>query len=242
MMSKPDPIAEIFSLIQENKKFPSYQTERRIDIFLNLFLEDILSNKIKKKEKNVTIEFIAPEYPLKKKDTNQSTNIDYLCVKKIKEEIKEVILVELKTDFASFNEEQFEIYVDYKENSVWRDSIKEIIQIATSKGMGYYKRIKYFHLLKVLINKRLLKTNNASNLLDHIDEIINNEKKAATEDKPKLKMAFIMNFKKLVGILEHEDLDYPFSIYYVGPLKIKDQKGFDSEKATFFSLLMISSI
>jgi hypothetical protein len=33
---------EIFKLLGENKKLPAYQAERRIDIFINIFLEDIL--------------------------------------------------------------------------------------------------------------------------------------------------------------------------------------------------------
>lgn len=113
---------EIFTLLSENKNFPAYQAERRIDIFLNIFLEDIL----KLYDRDATYKFIAPEFPLRKEPSFQSTKIDYLCLKEAKDGKKEILLVELKTDSKSFKEEQLEIYKLFK---IWNDCLKGLVEI-----------------------------------------------------------------------------------------------------------------
>ena len=75
-----DFLEPLFNLLVANKEFPNYQAERRIDIFINYFVERILSSYLEKE----TI-FVCPEFPLKKANTNQSTKLDYLC--KTKNEI-----------------------------------------------------------------------------------------------------------------------------------------------------------
>lgn len=99
---KEEIIQKIFDLIKENKKFPNYHAERRIDIFINYFLERILSVYLK-----TPTEFICPEFPIKKENNNQSTKLDYLC-----KSGEEIIFVELKTDEGSFSESQAEIYLN----------------------------------------------------------------------------------------------------------------------------------
>ena len=41
-------LEEIFKLLIENKTMPYYQAERRVDIFINLFLAEILNYKLNK--------------------------------------------------------------------------------------------------------------------------------------------------------------------------------------------------
>ena len=48
----------ILSLLKENQKFPNYQAERRVDIFINYFLERILTKFLGEK-----VKFICPEFP-----------------------------------------------------------------------------------------------------------------------------------------------------------------------------------
>jgi hypothetical protein len=67
-------LENLFKLLTTNKEFPNYQAERRIDIFINYFLAEMLTNYMGKK-----VEFVCPEFPLKKADNNQSTKLDYLC-------------------------------------------------------------------------------------------------------------------------------------------------------------------
>ena len=65
---------KLLQLLESNKRFPHYAAERRIDIFINFFLEDILAAYYKKK-----VIFVAPEFPLKHKSNNQTVQVDYLC-------------------------------------------------------------------------------------------------------------------------------------------------------------------
>lgn len=228
-------IAGIIKLLSENKKFPAYQAERRIDIFINFFLKDILTNEVKKTEPDAEVEFVAPEYPLKKKKGNQSINVDYFCIKKVKQDIKEILLVELKTDSISFDEGQFKTYLNYKKKKSWNHSAEELIQIATSKGMKYPKRIKYYHLIKVFISKKLFRLMDAENILAEIDQIILKEAAALKKDKQKLKREFINKYKGLTIKLEYKDLNYPFIIFYIGPAGIANAKGFNPKKASLIT-------
>lgn len=100
-------IEGIIELLKKNKKFPNYQAERRVDIFVNYFLERILTEYL-----NTPTTFVCPEFPLKTanvnkngKSRNLSTKLDYLC-----STADEIIYVELKTDHKSIKPEQLEIY------------------------------------------------------------------------------------------------------------------------------------
>ena len=42
-----DFLTKVFELLNKNQELPYYQAERRIDIFVNLFLEDIVLQKTK---------------------------------------------------------------------------------------------------------------------------------------------------------------------------------------------------
>lgn len=98
-----DLLSQLLQLISDNKKFPKYQTERRIDIFINYFLKEVLEAKYGK-----IIDIIIPELPLKKPDSNRSTNLDYFVASN-KSDIG--YLIELKTDYFSVNHEQIERYL-----------------------------------------------------------------------------------------------------------------------------------
>lgn len=100
-------ISSVIELLSQNKKFPNYQAERRVDIFINYFLERILTEYLK-----TPTTYVCPEFPLKTanltqygKSRNLSTKLDYLCCTS-----SEIIYVELKTDDKSIKPEQLEIY------------------------------------------------------------------------------------------------------------------------------------
>ena len=61
---------EVLNLLKENKKFPNYAAERRIDIFINLFIEKILTAHFKQE-----VVFVAPEFPLKKYPKDKTNNL-----------------------------------------------------------------------------------------------------------------------------------------------------------------------
>lgn len=130
------PILEgIFKLIINNKALPNYHAERRIDIFINYFIERILSSYLGKE----TI-FICPEFPLKKADTNQSTKLDYLCKTE-----NEIIFVELKTDAFSLKTVQANIYLECK----WDQCLSDFITITNSVTNKTHKE-KYNTLVSAI--------------------------------------------------------------------------------------------
>jgi hypothetical protein len=90
--------------ILDGRMIPKYQVERAISPLLGIFLPDILTEKLKSKNK---IEMICAEFPLKKPENNQSTNIDWLMYD---EDRDELIFFEMKTSDSSYKQEQFDIY------------------------------------------------------------------------------------------------------------------------------------
>ncbi len=62
----------MFDVLVANKRLPKYQFERRVDIFVSVFLADVLTALF-----GGTYQLVVPELPLKKDDNHQSTNVDY---------------------------------------------------------------------------------------------------------------------------------------------------------------------
>lgn len=96
--------AELVShLIEEGQSTPKLQLERAIGPLLGFFIEEVVSVI----QDGRTIIKLMPEFPLRKGDSFQSTNIDWLLYDKDKNEI---IFLELKTSRSSFSSEQMETY------------------------------------------------------------------------------------------------------------------------------------
>jgi hypothetical protein len=133
-----DFLEKVFKLLNDNSKFPKYQLERRVDIFINIFLEDILTKYFNDGSK---VKYICPEFPFKKDGNRQSTNVDYLCLKELIDGSQEVIFVELKTNYRSFDDSQLKVYFKNKE---WSILYENIIELGKPK--------KYQALYSTLIN------------------------------------------------------------------------------------------
>lgn len=137
-------LEDLFNLLKKNKALPNYQAERRIDIFINYFIERILSSYLEKE----TI-FVCPEFPLKKATTNQSTKLDYLCKTK-----NEIVFVELKTDVSSLKKEQADTYL----KSSWTKCLTDLkIIFAAVKNKGH--REKYNVLITTIHTIELTEEN-----------------------------------------------------------------------------------
>jgi len=229
-MNQNNFLDPFFDLLAENKRFPSYQAERRIDIFINFYIKSILEDFIGKE-----IAFVAPEFPLKKEQGNQSTNVDYLCVQ-TESENKKILFVELKTDSDSFDIDQLQTYVNYKNSKTWKDCIEDIGIIATSKGMKYNNRKKYFHLIKTLEKYNLLNCDKES--INSIDLIIEQEKRTNdVNEKINLKGRFTYQLKKLFAFSDlFKTHEYNIEIIYIAPKAIKDVKEFDNEHVILIAL------
>lgn len=129
---------DLFESLIRNKDIPKYQFERRIDTILELLLPDFLS-----KHFDAIVEFAAPEFPIKKEDNNQSTNVDYLFHATSDNLDKKWIMVELKTDRDSLHSNQIETYCKCK-----KDGMKSIINNIQSIRSNSSKKNKYDLLLE----------------------------------------------------------------------------------------------
>lgn len=140
-------LIEILDLLKKNKKFPNYQAERRIDIFINHFLVQIIE-AFEGNAKKVT--FLCPEFPLLKKLTDKestrefdSTKLDYLCHNN-----EQILFVELKTDESSLKESQADIYFKHSKWSNCLIDLKNLVKDAENKKSKYLP--KYKHLQEKL--------------------------------------------------------------------------------------------
>lgn len=121
----------IFDLLISNKSFPNYQAERRVDIFINYFSKKILDSFLQEETT-----FVCPEFPLKLKQSNRSTKLDYLYAT-----ASQPIFIELKTDTFSLKQSQAESYLSCS----WNTCVSDLYQIAENTSKSYRK--KYDHLI-----------------------------------------------------------------------------------------------
>jgi hypothetical protein len=98
-------LTDVFDVLVSNKRLPKYQFERRVDIFVNVFLADVLGALF-----GGTYRLVVPEFPLKKDDNHQSTNVDYLLFHTTPDGEEKWVFLELKTAAGSIGQEQLDIY------------------------------------------------------------------------------------------------------------------------------------
>jgi hypothetical protein len=137
-------IDNLFNLLDKWRHFPSYQLERRADIFFALYLKEILQYKFKHNSDNV-----IPEFPIRrgtigmKISPNKSKKVDYVSIDQTKEE---VLLIELKTDISSKNDGQD----DYLDRAV-KMNIKALIDGVILIYSATNKKNKYNYLIDELV-------------------------------------------------------------------------------------------
>lgn len=90
-------------IIEDGRRTPKVQVERSIGPILGFFLEKAISDLLGRE-----VITLAPEFPLKKAEDYQSTNIDWLLYDKTRNEL---LMVELKTENTSFCVEQLTTYL-----------------------------------------------------------------------------------------------------------------------------------
>ena len=138
-------LEKVFELLNDNKKLPYYAAERRIDIFINFFIEDI----VRQHTCFTDAVYVAAEFPLKKgPSTDRAARIDYLMVSHMS---KSVLLVELKTDDETYKTKQIAFYLKYENFKQWHDEFDTI-------KMKRFKNKKEA-LKKVIKNRRKLLKN-----------------------------------------------------------------------------------
>lgn len=119
-MSLDTSIAELMTRLVDWSKFPKYQLERRVDVFLTPFLAPYLGHRLAGDPANATL--VAPEFPLlaslrltpeerrTRKATAHTVNADYLVRLDRPARGSSWVLVELKTDGHSYCDRQFRGY------------------------------------------------------------------------------------------------------------------------------------
>jgi hypothetical protein len=124
-------LEKIFIQLMDNKQFPYYQAERRIDIFINTFIEPIVQQNTKFKDAI----YLAAEFPLKKDlTTDHAAHIDYLMYSK---DFKRILFVELKTDNKSYSEKQVLFYESNPSFMFWYQHMLKI------KMKGFEEKKQY---------------------------------------------------------------------------------------------------
>ncbi len=94
----------VFDRLDHWKRLPSYQLERRADIFFSLYLPDVLKDALSTPINRT----VVPEFPVKQQHSNRSDKVDYLAVT---EDGRTLVYVELKTDNNSLRRAQFEYLI-----------------------------------------------------------------------------------------------------------------------------------
>jgi len=166
-MTTEQRIEKLFNLLDDWRKLPAYQLERRADIFFATYLPDIIKNEF-----GVDIEFIVPEFPVRlghvfpKNQINnpsRSYKIDYVAVSN---KSNKVFLIELKTDDSSVRESQIHYYNRVRDENIkyFVDGILEIYKDTKAKK-------KYDHLLSHLSQIGWIDTIQLKNKIDHNYEI-----------------------------------------------------------------------
>ena len=141
-------INDLFAKLDKWRLFPSYQLERRSDIFFAVYLPDIIKKVLK-----YEVTCIIPEFPIRigglnNKELNRSFKIDYLVYCK---KANRVLFIELKTDITSRKPKQDKYLEKAKEIN-----IKQLIEgfIKISKAT---KSTKYFNLIQELVGINWIK-------------------------------------------------------------------------------------
>ena len=151
--SESPTIERVFELLDKWRHFPTYQLERRADVFFALFLPEVLGKRF-----GAGNLCLIPEFPIKKSllpahssdTTSQSINVDFLGVEQVqdgKEPARRAFLVELKTDNASIKKDQRDGLLQAVNELGLYDLVEGVIDICNSSTK---QKRKYAHLLKLL--------------------------------------------------------------------------------------------
>jgi hypothetical protein len=148
-MQRMNKIDTIFSLMDSWRHLPSYQLERRADIFFALFIPQALEEKLGFPIRPQLI----PEFPARigtiypERDSNQSFKIDYLA---LSQDGRRAVFVELKTDTLSRRVEQDD-YLKAAQKAGLSNLLEGLLKIFRATNA---KR-KYFYLIDQLASMGL---------------------------------------------------------------------------------------
>ena len=137
--SERPTIETLFRNLDRWRHCAGFPLEARVDAMIGLFLPKVIEDALGVGEMHP---MVIPQFPLKKRDNNQSDRVDFLALSK---DGARVFLVEVKTDMGSRREGQHEYLRRVKERGM-ACILSEFKEIA----MASKSRKKYLHLLSAL--------------------------------------------------------------------------------------------
>ena len=190
-------INQLFDRLDQWKEFPTYQLERRADIFFAMFLPLIL-----KEELDFVTDKILPEFPVRygdvhpeREELNKSYRIDYVAVDKNQ---KKVLLIELKTDVNSLRESQHN-YLEVARNLNVSGLTAGFNRIMKASG----KIQKYKNYFKELVDLEWFEKSKYGHKVTTQEYAI--EVLYIVPDAGKLEGKKCISFEKIIKILESTD-------------------------------------
>lgn len=129
---------------------PSYQLERRADVFFGLFLPEVLSRHLRQRDIEIDPRLI-PEFPLGQGGAKRSDKADYFA---LSIDRKHAFLIELKTDLGSLRPSQKD-YLNRAERRGLNCVLHDLRDMA--KATNVQARRKYFHLLQAIADLGLMR-------------------------------------------------------------------------------------
>lgn len=187
-------INKLMTHILEGTRIPKVQIERVIGPILGFFIDRVLSATLGQK-----IITLCPEFPIRKDNKNQSTNIDWLLYNKTRNEL---ILLELKTCDTSFRPCQNDIY-EYHQNKISSQSagylIKDIEKIkAKSQEYGKYDFVLKKLRITLPAYEQIFQSCSAAQIIYLIPESSKIKLAASFNDQ-----TLILSFKDLSDNISH---------------------------------------
>lgn len=203
-------LERVLALLGRWRHLPAYQLERRADVLFAMFLPKVLGEQFKIDVNPLLI----PEFPIKNEGDNQSKKVDFFAVQE-SESPRQAFLIELKTDMASWREEQDE----YLRDAV-RGGLQKLVldTIAICRATDERTRRKYVHLLYLLSCLNLIKYEDAlfrqrRDYLKALDKIQSQVK--CRRDWPSLEVVYvqprlpsnIIDFCRFAEIIKEDGTD-----------------------------------
>jgi hypothetical protein len=214
-----DVIDKLFDALDEFRHLPAYQLERRADIFFALFLKGVLE----KKTGFSLMDKIVPEFPLKVMGTNHSTKVDYLMVS---EELKEVFLIELKTDASSLRDKQTMELVNSAKRRFY-ELARDVLDIAANSKEWR----KYYQLLLLLESVKVVEFSMKMNVSRKSDFLAQLKNVTVRNVNPVIKSVLIFPDcnNKLKSIKLLQEVDYRITLAEFAD-SVRSQGGTTSER------------
>lgn len=236
--SESPTVERVFELLDRWRHLPTYQLERRADVFFALFLPEVLGRHFKHLEIEID-SMIIPEFPIllagledilmrhgpprKKPLGFQSNRVDYFAYSP---KSAHSFLVELKTDMSSITspegKKQKELLVEAAKRRELKKLVCDVIDISKSK---YADKQKYIHLLWRLSVLGLVEGVN-----ERISSLYENAAPVAECDPDRHRKASIRGkklAKELRGVKPAE-ISWPeVKLVYIQPRQWPDEGGRD---------------